>query len=222
MNLRERTSRIAPEMVTDWSSRIGTRSGPKFGKICNCEISDVQWSWSLDGKIKHEIATGIFLSEVDISNWVDKDAVRKELLRLEHLRFHIRMGNQTQQRTWEKTLAVQDHPYVPFVPRPDFHFPPLRYDFRRCRIMKGVRASVCSKIGYGKSIDTQESEEDLQREIDFFHDLVVEDNRVALGFLDRSVVSYLRIRFEERWGISKDDKNKFALIISQGKHVQGI
>ena len=62
----------------------------------------------------------------------------------------------------------------------------------------------------------------MQREIDFFHDLVVEDNRVALGFLERSVVSYLRRRFEERWGISKDDKNKFALIISQGKHVQGI
>ncbi|SVB71687.1 uncharacterized protein METZ01_LOCUS224541, partial [marine metagenome] len=202
---------VNTDWVTEWSERE-TKSSPKFGNKCNCDISDVQWSWNLDGTATHEIATGIELTEVDISGWADKDAVKEELLKLEHLRFHIRMGNQTRQRTWEKTMAVEDHTKVPFVPRTDFHFPPLRHDFRCCHILKSVRASVHGKIGSGKSIDPQESEEDLQREIDAYHQKVVEYNGDALEMVDASVANELRNRFGDRWGILDADRDKLASI----------
>ena len=215
-NLDKGVRWVETDWVTYWSHQ-NSKSYPKLGNKCNCDISDVQWSWSLDGTETHEIATGIVLTEVDISGWEDKDAVREELLRLEHLRFHVRMGNQTQQRTWEKKLAVENHPDIAFVPRPDFHFPPLRHDFRCCKILSSVRASVHGKIGSGKSIDPQESEEDLQREIDSYHQKAVEDNRVALGMLDSSVASDLRERFEDRWGILKADRDKWARINTRRK-----
>ena len=205
---------------TDWStedgslfksSTQGSRSSHGHTK-CDCDISDVKWSWSLDGTVTHDVASGGGLSEVDISDWVDKDAVREELLRLEHLRFHIRMGNQTYVRDWEKTLAVGNYWQVPFVPRSGFYFPPLRHDFRCCHILKSVRASVHGKIGSGKSINPQESEEDLQREIDSYHQKVVEYNGDALEMVDASVANELRKRFGDRWGILDADKNKLASI----------
>ncbi len=215
-NLDKGVVSVETDWVTYWSQQ-NSISRPNVGNKCNCDISDVKWSWSLDGTETHEIATGIVLTEVDISGWEDKDAVREELLRLEHLRFHVRMGNQTQQRTWEKKLAVENHPDIAFVPRPDFHFPPLRHDFRCCEILSSVRASVHGKIGSGKSIDPQESEEDLQREIDSYLQKALEDNRVALGMLDSSVASDLRERFEDRWGILKADRDKWARINTRRK-----
>ena len=65
-------------------------------------------------------------------------------------------------------------------------------------------------IGSGGSIDPQESEEDLQREIDSYHQKVVEDNRVALGMVDASVADELRERFEDRWGILDADRRALA------------
>ena len=52
----------------------------------------------------------------------------------------------------------------------------------------------------------------MQREIDSYHQKVVEYNGDALEMVDASVANELRKRFGDRWGILDADKNKLASI----------
>ncbi|SVD57003.1 uncharacterized protein METZ01_LOCUS409857, partial [marine metagenome] len=81
-----------------------------------------------------------------------------------------------------------------------------KYGYRKSEIEKHLDE-------YGnRSYDVDESIEDLNREIDHYHQKMVQDNRIALGILENGGMDASRAikeRLEDRWGLTDHDVETF-------------